>query len=148
MVPSTYLGHPLRRGDGRGSARAAPPRFPLERDPVGVGLVADHRWGMCRESLSQLKSVKGLKSHESLGSSQQRAGLSFSRGLEADEDGGGTIGKGALCREEPLLSAFPSSVLHPALSVVSDGWELRWVSANLERTRSSRSQDIAQKLLL
>lgn len=106
MVSSVCLGHPLRRGDSRGSACAAPPRFPVERDPLGTGLVAARRWGTSHESLSQLKSVKGLISHESLGSCRQRAALSFSRGLGAGEDGGGTTGKGALCREEPLLSAF------------------------------------------
>jgi len=114
-----------------------------------MGLVADRRWGTCHESLSQLKSVKGLKSHESLGSSQQRAAAAaFSRGLKAGKDGGGTTRKGALCREEPLPLAFPSSLLCPALGIVSDGWELHWVSASSERTRSSGSQDIAPKLLI
>lgn len=147
MVPSRCLGHPLCRGDRRGSARAAPPCFAAERDPVGTGLAAQPNWGMCHESLSQLKSVKGLKSHDSLGSSQWRAALSFSRGqakTEEEQRGKGPFAGKSLCSQ---LSPHPSSIR--ALSGAgSDGGELRWGSASLARTRSSRSQDVARNLLL
>lgn len=114
MVPSRCLGHPLCCGDRQGSARATPLCFPAEQDPVGAGLAVQPKWGMYHESLSQLKSVKGLKSHDSLGSSQRRAALSFSREqakTEEEQRGKGPFAGKSLCSQ---LSPHPSSILRSA----------------------------------
>lgn len=92
-----------------------PPRFPV----VGAGLAAARSWGVCHESFSQLKLVKGLQSHESPappGSEQPSPpppGAGGRRGWRRNGRERGPV------QGKPLLSALPSSLLHPVLSIVS-----------------------------